>query len=67
MQALSVFTSDPHIGKQVWEDFMPQALRSGQICPTLRTKVVGKGLESIQAGLDEVKKGVSGAKVVVLA
>ncbi|KAK4556721.1 hypothetical protein LTR86_006292 [Recurvomyces mirabilis] len=66
-KALSVFTSSPNIGKEVWENFMPHALRSGQVRPVLRTKIAGKGLDDIQTALDEVKKGVSGTKVVVVA
>ena len=61
------FLHEPEIGKAVWEDFLPHALDSGQIRPALKTKVVGRGLESIQAGIDEIKNGVSATKVVVLA
>jgi hypothetical protein len=67
VQAISVFTKEPEIGKAVWEEFMPVALKTGRIQPILETKVVGRGLQSIQAGLDMVKSGVSGTKVVVLA
>lgn len=51
----------------VWGGFVPRALETGQIKPLLDTAVAGQGLESIQAGIDMVKAGVSGTKVVVLA
>ena len=33
--------------------------------PSPKIQVVGSGLESIDRGLDELKKGVSGVKLVV--
>lgn len=67
MQAVSVFLSEPAIGKAVWEGFLPGALERGQIKPLLHTVIAGKGVESIQHGIDMVKAGVSASKVVVLA
>lgn len=67
VQATSVFFSEPDTGKAVWEDFVPAALEKGQIKPLLRTAIAGEGLESIQEGVNMVKAGVSGTKVVVVA
>lgn len=67
MQAVSVFLSEPEIGRAVWERFMPEALERGQFKPLLKTVIAGKGLGSMQAGLDMVQAGVSGSKVVVVA
>lgn len=67
MQALSVFLAEPNVGEAVWEGFAQEALDKGLVRAMTETKVIGRGLESIQAGLDEVKKGVSGTKVVILA
>ena len=67
VQATSVFLSEPAVGEAVWQNFMPKALASGQIRPLLKTVLAGHGLESVQAGIDIVKAGVSGSKVVVLA
>lgn len=64
---MSVFFDEPDVGKAVLTDFLPAALESGQIKPLLKTEIAGRGLESIQAGIDLVKAGVSGTKVVVLA
>lgn len=44
---------------------MPGALKSGQLQPKPDPEVVGKGLESIQAGLERLKKGVSATKLVI--
>lgn len=46
---------------------MPEALAEGRIRSLLSTRVVGRGLEHIQTGIDEVKQGVSGTKVVIIA
>lgn len=67
MQAVSVFLDEPDVGKAVWEGFLPGALERGQVKALLKTAIAGKGLESIQDGIDMVKAGVSGTKVVVVA
>jgi hypothetical protein len=53
------------VGRAVFQDFLPQALKSGQVKPALPIKVVGHGLEVIQDALNELKKGVSASKLVV--
>ncbi|EXL39676.1 hypothetical protein FOCG_17731 [Fusarium oxysporum f. sp. radicis-lycopersici 26381] len=53
------------IADHIWHKFVPEALAEGR----LRTKpdpvVVGKGLESIQEGLNKLHKGVSAQKLVI--
>lgn len=49
----------------VWADFVGQALAEGTLKPLPRPKVLGKGLQYVQQGLDESKKGVSASKLVV--
>lgn len=49
----------------VWERFVPEALETGKLKPLPPPLVVGKGLEAIQGGIDQNKKGVSFRKVVV--
>lgn len=56
---------DKDVAEAVWDKFVPDALESGALKPLPAPVVVGKGLESIQKGTDENKKGVSYAKVVV--
>ena len=49
----------------VWGMFVPEALETGRLKPLPPPLVVGKGLEAIQGGMDQSKKGVSFRKVVV--
>ena len=56
---------DNQVGKAVYEDFLPGALKAGTFVPAPEPWVVGKGLESLQGAVDLVQKGVSAKKVVV--
>jgi len=49
----------------IYEDFLPQALADGRYVAAPEPYVVGTGLESVQAGFDAQRKGVSATKVVV--
>ncbi|WPG99406.1 Hypothetical protein R9X50_00222000 [Acrodontium crateriforme] len=49
----------------LWKDFVTSALEKGVLTCAPEPLVVGKGLESIQAGMDANKKGVSAKKVVI--
>ncbi len=60
-----VFHEHAAVGKKIWEDFLPSALESGRFKIAPPPKVVGKGLESLQASLDLLKVGVSATKLVV--
>ena len=53
------------VGKAVWEDFLPAALEKGEFVCAPEPIIAGRGLESVQAGLDMLSKGVSAKKVVV--
>ncbi|CAJ2507913.1 Uu.00g090990.m01.CDS01 [Anthostomella pinea] len=53
------------VGSMTYQDFLPEALASGQYHAKPDPKIVGKGLESLQGGIDTYKRGVSAAKVVV--
>lgn len=53
------------VSKVVYEDFLPDALRSGLYIAAPDPEVVGKGLKYIQHALDVQKKGVSAKKIVV--
>jgi NADPH:quinone reductase-like Zn-dependent oxidoreductase len=53
------------VGKVIYEDFLPQALADGKYLAAPEPYIVGKGLESVQAGLDAQKKGVSAKKLVI--
>jgi NADPH:quinone reductase-like Zn-dependent oxidoreductase len=53
------------IGKHVFEDFLPSALRAGNFVPAPQPEVVGHGLESVQEGFNRQRKGVSAKKLVI--
>ena len=61
----AAMTQDDQRAKHVWADFLPQALTEGMIVPSPKAPVIGKGLQMIQAGLDEQRKGVNATKIVV--
>ncbi|GFF25502.1 zinc-binding alcohol dehydrogenase domain-containing protein cipB [Aspergillus udagawae] len=56
---------DNEVGPAIFEAFLPKALAAGEFKPAPTAAVVGKGLGSIQEGLDQVKKGVSAKKYVI--
>lgn len=49
----------------VWHSYVPEALQQGKLKCVPEPLVIGKGLESVQKGCDENKKGVSAKKVVI--
>jgi NADPH:quinone reductase-like Zn-dependent oxidoreductase len=57
---------DNHIGKAIYEDFLPQALESRTFVPAPEPMVVGQGLGKVQDALDLLHKGVSAKKLVVV-
>ncbi|GAA5981128.1 hypothetical protein JCM10908_003994 [Rhodotorula pacifica] len=56
---------EARIAKSVYLDFVPKGLKNGSLKPKPDPLVVGKGLESVQEGLNVQRKGVSAKKVVV--
>ena len=65
-QVFSLSIKDNHVGKAIFEDFLPNALRSGAYVPAPKPLIAGRGLESIQDAVDLQRKGTSAQKVVVL-
>ncbi len=63
--AVFILTQDKALGKAIYNDFLPGALKSGRIKPAPKADVVGHGVEFIQTAVDKLKAGVSGSKVVV--
>lgn len=57
---------DNEVGPAIYEAFLPKALAQGSFIPAPEPWVIGKGLESIQAGFDAQKRGVSAKKVVIV-
>lgn len=67
-QFLSLSIKDNHVGKAVFEDFLPRALEKRTFVPAPEPLVAGKGLEALQGALDLKAKGVgiSARKVIVV-
>ncbi|KAH8801803.1 zinc-binding oxidoreductase CipB [Xylogone sp. PMI_703] len=57
---------DNRVGKAIYEDFIPKALRAKIFITAPEPLIAGEGLESIQQAVDLQKKGVSAKKVVVV-
>lgn len=63
-----IFGSDlqhNEVGPAIYEAFLPKALVAGSFVAAPEPQVVGKGLVSIQGGLDKLKAGVSATKLVI--
>jgi NADPH:quinone reductase-like Zn-dependent oxidoreductase len=56
---------DNEIGPAIYQDFLGAALADGRFRPAPPAKVVGHGLEAVQAAFDIQRKGVSATKIVV--
>ncbi|OKL58018.1 Zinc-binding alcohol dehydrogenase domain-containing protein cipB [Talaromyces atroroseus] len=56
---------DNHVGKAVWENFLPRALEAGTYIPAPSPLLAGKGLDKVQDAIDLQAKGASAKKVVV--
>lgn len=56
---------DKDVSDGVWGRFVPEGLEKGVFKPLPPASIIGKGLVSIQKGMDENKQGVSFSKVVV--
>ena len=58
---------DNAVGKAVYNDFLPKALKAGTFVPSPEPLIAGKGLESIQTALDLYQKGGLSAKKVAVS
>lgn len=61
----AITIKDNGVGKAVYEDFLPKALKAGTYVPAPEPLIAGKGLESVQGAVELQQKGVSAAKIVV--
>jgi threonine dehydrogenase-like Zn-dependent dehydrogenase len=64
VKAGMIFAVDD-VAAPVWRDYVTAALQAGKLKCLPPPLVVGKGLESIQKGLEKCKAGVSATKLVV--
>lgn len=53
------------VARRIFKEYLPIALANHQIVSSPRAEVVGHGLDQIQNGLDKLREGVSGKKLVV--
>lgn len=53
------------VGPAIYRDYLPKALEEKTFVPAPKARVVGKGLDAIQQGMDLNKKGVSAEKIVI--
>lgn len=60
-----ILEQDKDLGKAIYNDFLPGALKSGRIKSAPNADVVGHGVEHVQGAVDKLKAGVSGSKIVV--
>jgi NADPH:quinone reductase-like Zn-dependent oxidoreductase len=65
IRSSDIFEHGNEVGGKVWRDYVPGALAKGLLVPAPEPLVVGKGLRSVQHGLDVQKRGVSAKKIVV--
>lgn len=61
----AITVASNNVGDAVWQMWVPGALKDGSLKCLPEPLVVGKGLESVQKGLDVQRKGVSAKKVVI--
>lgn len=65
IKSSDIFKEGNEVGGKIWREYVPGALEEGLLVPAPEPLVVGRGLRSVQHGLDVQKKGVSARKVVV--
>jgi NADPH:quinone reductase-like Zn-dependent oxidoreductase len=61
----TVLLSDKVLGHKLFREWLGPALANGKLTPKPDAQVIGKGLESLQKGVDLSRQGVSAKKLVV--
>jgi hypothetical protein len=57
--------AENHVGKGIYESFLPGALAKGSYVASPAAEVAGHGLEAIRGAVNRVTRGVSAKKLVV--
>lgn len=60
----SAIASSP-VGAAIWIDYLPVAIAEGRYVLSPTPRVIGEGLETVQKGLDIMRRGVSAEKLVI--
>tara|TARA_R110002003_G_scaffold40_11_gene2748 strand:+ start:37535 stop:38458 length:924 start_codon:yes stop_codon:yes gene_type:complete len=63
--APTVVMADKYVGDVVWAKWVPEALESGKLKAVPPPIVIEGGLDKVQEGYDQQKKGVSFGKIVI--
>lgn len=63
--AFKIFTDHEEVGRAMFTEYLTKALESGVIKPAPKVEIVEGGLEATQKAWDQLKKGVSGRKLVI--
>ena len=64
--APSVALEDRYIGEAVWAKWVPEALEMGNFKAKPEPTIIEGGLDQVQVGVNELKKGISFGKIVVV-
>ena len=62
----NIVSDEPEVAAKVWGEYVPAALEAAEFIPSPEPLVAGKGLQSVQKGLNRQREGVSAKKVEVL-
>lgn len=65
-QCLAPTVKNDHVGKAVFEDFLPRALEQGVFVAAPEPLVAGRGLEALQDAMDLKARGISAQQKVVV-
>ncbi|EED21997.1 zinc binding dehydrogenase, putative [Talaromyces stipitatus ATCC 10500] len=70
VEPISVFAYEPglmdsYIGEFIWQTYVPEGLANGKLKAKPEPMVIEGGLAKVQEGIDLLRKGVSGKKIVI--
>ena len=65
IRSSDIFGEGAEVGRRIWGGYVPLALERGLLVPAPEAVVVGRGLRSVQRGVDVLRRGVSARKFVV--
>lgn len=66
VSAGTIVMEEPEVAQRIWGEYVPRALKSGELVPSPKALVTGKGLKDVQRGIKRQKLGVSARKVEIV-